>query len=250
MKEERFRSLSRKAVVCAVLCTAIAVRSFSQGLEAEQRFNYVLHDTLEHADVVHLVRALEASYERIQNDLRVSSLPVISVQIWSEEEGYQAAMEETLGMRFPGSRGYVTGDRELRLLYHRLLSAQREAVHEFAHVVSLNLNPEFGNNPRWLWEAVAMYEAEEFRDPREVPYMREGSYPSLQELNTDFNSGRSIYDVGYLLVDYIINTWDRDHLIALIHSSGSIEKALGISETDFEAGWHQYIEDKYLIPSH
>ena len=32
------------------------------------------------------------------------------------------------------------------------------AVHEFAHGVSLHVNPRFGNNPRWLWEAVAIYE--------------------------------------------------------------------------------------------
>ena len=130
------------------------------------------------------------------------------------------------------------------------LSAQKEAVHEFAHVVSLNLHPNFGNNPRWLWESVAMFAAEEFRDPKDVPSLREGSYPTLEELNTDFNSGRSIYDVGYVLVDYIINTWDHDHLIALIRSNGAIEQTLGISESDFEKGWQQYVEETYLSSSH
>ena len=236
----------RKALLCVLLTASITTLSFAQNQEVNQQFNFVLHDTLEIGDVGHLVRALEENYDRVKNDLGVSVLPEITVQIWSDEESYQRAMEERLGMRFPGSRGYVTGDRELRLLYHRRLSAQKEAVHEFAHVVSLNLNDNFGNNPRWLWEAVAMYIANEFRDPNELDYIRNGSYPSLEELNTDFNSGRNIYDVGYILVDYIVSNWGSDHLIGLIHSGGDIESVLGVSEADFESGWHQYVETKYL----
>jgi len=39
-------------------------------------------------------------------------------------------------------------------------------VHGFCHAVSLYVSPTFGNNPRWLWEAVALYENAEFVDPR------------------------------------------------------------------------------------
>jgi len=245
MQESYTLSLRRKAIAFLVLFLAISVQSFAQ-VVGQQRFHFVVHDTLELGDIGHLVHALEGNYERIMEDLRVPSLPQITVQVWSDEDAYQDAMEAQLGMRFPGSRGYVTGDRELRLLYHRRLSAQKEAVHEFAHVVSLNLNSNFGNNPRWLWEAVAMYAAEEFRDPKEIPYLKEGDYPSLAELNTDFNSGRNIYDVGYLLVDYVVTSWDHDHLIALIKSNGAIEETLGISEAEFETGWQRFLKKKYL----
>ena len=210
------------------------------------RFNYVLHDTLAQADVAHLSRALEDNYDRVKEALGVPLLPVITVQIWSDEEHYQQAMEQTLGMRFPGSRGYVTGDRELRLLYHRRLSAQKEAVHEFAHVVSLNLNPEFGNNPRWLWESIAMYAAEEFRNPSDITYLREGDFPSLPELNEDFNSGRNIYDVGYTLVAYIVDAWDHESLLALVKANGDLSSTLGIDEASFMAGWEDFVRQKYL----
>ena len=40
-------------------------------------------------------------------------------------------------------------------------AAPGESVHEFAHAVSLALDPSFSNNPRWFWEAVAVYEARE-----------------------------------------------------------------------------------------
>lgn len=246
MEKQGYHTLLQKACVGLMLLSGITSQALSQNQDAGQRFNIVLHDTLEQADVAHLTRALGENYERVKDAFRVSSLPVVTIQIWSEEGAYQDAMEERLGMRFPGSRGYVTGDRELRLLYHRRLSAQKEAVHEFAHVVSLNLNANFGNNPRWLWEAVAMYAAEEFRHPGDVPELRKGSFPTLQELSTDFNSGRSIYDVGYVLVEYIETTWDHDRLIALIRANGAIEETLGVSEADFEAGWQQYVQEKYL----
>lgn len=245
MQERYTFSLRRTALAFLVLFSTISVQSFGQN-PAQQRFHFVVHDTLELADIGHLVHALEGNYERVKNDLRVPSLPQITVQVWSDEDAYQDAMEALLGMRFPGSRGYVTGDRELRLLYHRRLSAQKEAVHEFAHVVSLTLNSNFGNNPRWLWEAVAMYAAEEFRDPKEISYLLEGDYPSLAELNTDFNSGRNIYDVGYMLIEYIVTAWDYDRLIALIKSNGAIEETLGIRESEFEKEWQKFVEKKYL----
>ena len=91
-----------------------------------------------------------------------------------------------------------------------------------------------------------MYVAEEFRDPKEIPYLQEGDYPSLGELNTDFNSGRNIYDVGFLLIDYIVSSWDHDRLIELIKANGAIEETLGISEADFEMGWRKFVEKKYL----
>lgn len=246
MHDLQYRSFHRLAMACLILFVSITSQAVAQNQEATPRFNYVLHDTLEQADVAHLVHALEENYKRVKDHFRVASLPTITVQIWAEEETYQQAMEERLGMRFPGSRGYVTGDSELRLLYHRRLSAQKEAVHEFAHVVSLNLNSNFGNNPRWLWEAVAMYAAEEFRKPNEVPELQNDSFPTLEELNTDFNSGRSIYDVGYVLVEYIVSNWGHDQLISLIQSNGAIEQTLGVSEAEFEAGWQRFVKNKYF----
>ena len=44
-------------------------------------------------------------------------------------------------------------------------------VHEFAHCASMRVNPAIANNPRWLWETVALYEAGQIVDPRTLPYM-------------------------------------------------------------------------------
>ncbi len=231
-----------------LLLLSCQVPAQSPAIPEQTLFSFVLHDTLTTADVAHLSSALHDNYARIKQELRVQRLPTITVQIWSDEEQYQLAMEQAFGSRYPGSRGYVTGDRELRLLYHRMLSAQKEAVHEFVHVVSLNLNPDFGNNPRWLWEAVALYFAGELREPADVAYLQNGEFPTLEELDAGFNSSKNIYDVGYLLVDYIVTQWGDDALINLIKANRDIPATLDVSMAEFESGWQQFVTEKYQNP--
>jgi hypothetical protein len=212
----------------------------------EKRFSFVLHDGLTAADVAHLDAALNDAYQNILGRLALEAIPQITVQIWRDEENYQAAMEETFGLRAPGSRGYVTGDREMRLLYHTLLSAQREAVHEFVHVVSLNVNPDFGNNPRWLWEALAIYFAEEFVSPMSSGAFEASNCPTLKVMNSPFDRGGTIYSTGYLLGEFIESKWGAEQLIALVKSNGNLKGALNITESEFEDKWCQFVTETYL----
>ena len=54
-------------------------------------------------------------------------------------------------------------------------------------------NPRFGNNPRWFWETVALYENGEFVNPANLDYIVRGMFPTLQQLNVDPNGGTQIY---------------------------------------------------------
>jgi hypothetical protein len=112
----------------------------------------------------------------------------------------------------------------------------------------MQVNSSIPNNPRWLWEAVAVYENNEFVDPRTLSYMVSGNYPTLEELNSDYNSGNHyIYSVGYILLEYINETWGMDKVIELIQTNGNIPLTLGIAVEGFESGWYLFIEEKYLI---
>ena len=91
-------------------------------------------------------------------------------------------MQRFLGQRFAAT-GYVTGPEEIRVL--AVPSVARNAVHELCHVASLYVNPGIANNPRWLWESVALYENGELVDPRSLPYMVEGRPPTLAQLDAD-----------------------------------------------------------------
>lgn len=208
-------------------------------------FEFILHDDLSESDVAHIRTALTDNQPAVLAALGLEQMPTVTVQIWLDETRYQDAMEVTLGMRAPGSRGYVTGASEIRLLRHQQLSAQREAVHEFVHAATLTLNPDFGNNPRWLWEAVAIYLAEEFVDPRTVEQFRGGLCPSLATLNSPFDRGGSIYSSGYLLGEFIDTKWGASSLPALVNSNGNTEVVLGITENEFEARWCDFVQEKY-----
>jgi hypothetical protein len=54
------------------------------------------------------------------------------------------------------ANGYITGRDELRVVAVPQLDVN--VVHEFCHAVSLSVSSTFANNPRWLWETVALYE--------------------------------------------------------------------------------------------
>lgn len=236
----------RKATICmmvVILSVGIVGKTSAQ---SETGFEFILHDDLSERDVAHLQAALKDSRPMVLMALGLAELPSVTVQVWRDETQYQDAMEQTLGMRAPGSRGYVTGDSEIRLLFHRRLSAQREAVHEFVHAATLQLNSNFGNNPRWLWESVAQYLAGEFIDPRTVEQFQSGQCPSLETLNSPFDRGGSIYQSGYLLGEFIVTRWGAPSLPELVSSNGNIEAEFDITETEFETRWCTFVQGKYL----
>ena len=113
----------------------------------------------------------------------------------------------------------------------------------------MQVNSTISNNPRWLWEAVALYESNDFVNPNTLSYMVSGDYPTLDELNTDYNSSNhSIYQVGYVLLEYIVVTWGMDTVKDLIQNNGDLTDSLGLTTREFESGWYQFVEEKYLNP--
>ena len=71
--------------------------------------------------------------------------------------------------------------------------------------MSLNVTGGFINKPRWLSEAIAIYEARGFVDPKRLQYIVEGDYP-LSELDSEFGTGGNrIYCVSYVLTEYIVD---------------------------------------------
>ena len=102
------------------------------------------------------------------------------------------------------------------------------------------------NNPRWLWEAVALFENQEFVQPRTVSYLARGAYPTLQQLNADPNASRQIYDVGYVLGEFIVSQWGRAAFLQLIRTNGDLPGVLGISTPAFENSWARWLQDRYF----
>ena len=213
----------------------------------KEHFEFILYDGLNNSDILQISTALEENYQRIIDDLRVSEMPKITIKIWADYNHFLNDMEADIGIRYTGATGYIFSFTEFRIFYNAQVSLA--AVHEFAHLVSMKVNSTISNNPRWLWEAVALYESNDFVNPNTLSYMVSGDYPTLSELNTDYNnSTHSIYQVGYVLLEYIVVTWGMDTVIDLIQNNGDLADSLGLTAREFESGWYQFVEEKYLNP--
>jgi hypothetical protein len=211
---------------------------------SNEHFNFVLYNGLVESEVSKIKVNLNNNRQRILDDLRITNMPEVIIKIWGDYASFLNDMETDIGTRYNGATGYIFSPTEVRMFFNS--SAAQTAVHEFAHLVSMQINITIPNNPRWLWEAVAIYEAQEFVNPNTLSYMVSGNYPTINQLNSDFNSNRTIYRVGYILSEFIISQWGVDLFIELIRSNGNIPNTLGVSVSNFESEWYRYIEEVYL----
>lgn len=117
--------------------------------------------------------------------------------------------------------------------------------HEFAHCVSRRVQWSIVNNPRWLWEAVAIYESNQTSDPRQLPYLVSQKPPSLKELN-DW-SGAEIYDVGYFITQYIVENFGYARLNSLIKNNGNTMQTLNMNDETFTRAWFAFVKKRYGI---
>ena len=223
--------------------TAPSAAAEALQLRVETAHFRVLAGTAPDASVRTAADRLEQEYGRISADLNVNGLPVMTVRIWQDEATYFNELVRYFGVRYQAA-GYIAGPAELRALAVPQLATN--VVHEFVHAATLGVNPAFANNPRWFWETVALYENGERVDPRSLDYLVRGAFPTLQQLNANPNAGRQIYEVGYLLGEFIITRWGRAAFVDLIRTNANLVTVLGLSAAEFEAAWQAYVRQRYF----
>jgi len=210
-----------------------------------EHFSYILYDGAPQSILSSVQSTLEENFSRIINDLEVASMNRVTIRIWKDETDFLDTMFHDLGVRYYGASGYVYSSNDIRILYRN--NTPQIALHEFCHAASLVVNNRFGNRPRWFWEAVAIYEAGEYKDPKTISYLAAGNFPAIEELNSNFNEGNyKIYDVGYLLSEYIVHDFGKETFVNLIRSNANIEETLGISTPQLESGWKSFVMNKYF----
>jgi hypothetical protein len=187
---------------------------------------------------------LEAELPRVSADLGVTAMPTTTVEVWTDRESFYADMLASIGRRYEGATGYVVGASNVTILSGS--NPAGEASHELIHCVSLRLNPGIGNNPRWLWETVALYENGERVDPRTLAYLVAGDYPTLAQLDGDYSATRQIYEVGFLIGEFIVATWGRDGLVRLVAANGDIPRTCGVAVEEFERRWAAFVRQTYF----
>jgi len=204
---------------------------------------------LDAGNISQIAEAVEREHARILADLTVDSMPRVNVTFYTDHAVLEAATRARAGVVPPWTAGLVTSATEIHLMspnapawapYTRMLS---HLVHEFAHCVSLRVNGRIGNNPRWLWESVAIYESGQSVDLRGVPYMASRQPPAFAALNSFDNT--LVYDVGYSIAEFVVARWGRRALVDLVTANGDTAATLGIGLDDFERQWFAFTRERY-----
>ena len=228
--------------------TPTAAITFASHSSAHFTFRYT---PLDAASVSSTAAAIEDHHARILGDLGLVQIPAVTVTLYPDQQSFRAAVVPLVGSVPSFASGLVSGPTAIHVLSPSLASRWSYSegltaiVHEFAHCVSLNLNPSIANNPRWLWETVALYEAGQVVDPRTLPYMTAHQPPSLSELNRIENT--AIYEVGGVIGDFIVETWGRGALNDLVITGGALESVLGLDEMQFVNLWFAHVSRRYGI---
>lgn len=206
---------------------------------------------------------LEAQYDKIRTDLNDPVHDTIRVFIHPTQKDFNTAT----GLLHGNANGTSRGPLEFHILWTNWYNSifpdapVKTAVHEFTHCVQLNIlihqalqgnaiedkkdfnkafEKKFGDDyPQWFWEALSVYQAKEVNTLSVQYAMRQK--PTLGYLN----NSNQIYNVGYTLVEYIVETWGKDKLPELITSYVDLKKVLNVNESEFEKGWIEFVEKRY-----
>lgn len=216
-------------------------------------FRYVIYDGMPESTIRSIHRRLMESKPEILKSFNLKAVPKIIVRVWGNAESYLSEQEKAIGQRYPGSHGYVTLKRGVKAGEIRLFAGRQDlpetAVHEFVHVVTLEVNPSFANNPRWLWEAIAIYKSENSWKYAEQPDMIRGRFEALAQLLFTKGDTGAVYELGYTIGQYIAETWGEDALIELIESNGEFSGLTDKPIQEIFQGWKKFVEATYFSSS-
>lgn len=216
----------------------------------EEKEHFVYYFTQQdESSIEDIDKILESNYKKIVNDLKPGNLPKIRIRIYPGLEEFHKAMGWTNSPDWAVGTGY--GSNELRMVSpnnpgpsHNYDSILKVAVHEFTHVVTINIT-SFNSTNAWLWESIALYEANQFSDLNRVKSLKSGDYPKFTKIS-DSIKNPEIYSIGYTVIEYIKETWSMEAVRKLIINNGDIENTLGVTPDELEKGWYEYISKKYL----
>jgi hypothetical protein len=210
----------------------------------------IFYTELDDSRIKEIADSLENSYVRITSHLQSGELPVVNVHFYSDIAYLKKAIKGSVPDLPDWAIGLATSVSEIHMIspnhpkqdYHTMI---RNTIHEFAHCVSLKINNTLGNNPRWLWESIAIYEANLPWDPHLLSYLVQQKPPSLNELNQFSNT--YIYEVGYFIAQYLEETKGISGLKTLIQNNGNLKLTLNMNEEEFTKRWFAFVKRKYGI---
>jgi hypothetical protein len=210
----------------------------------------IFYTKLDDRNIKQIADCLENSYPKIITQLQSDKLPTVNVHFYTDISDLQKAVKTSVPNLPAWAVGLATSVSEIHMIspnhpkqdYQTMI---RNTIHEFAHCVSLNINKTIANNPRWLWEAVAIYEANLPWDPHQLSYLVNQKPPTIDELNQLSNT--YIYEVGYFIAEYLVKAKGNSVLNTLIKNNGNLRLTLNADDEGFTKQWFTFIKEKYGI---
>jgi hypothetical protein len=211
--------------------------------KSTDHFSY-LYSNSDSANITRIAEILERDYKKIPADFKLTSLPVVTVRVFPNLLSFHQSIN------FPGAPKEMVatafGKDDFRMVSPTAPDVDsailmKGVTHEFTHVVHLNVDYS-PNNPRWLWEGVAMYEANWFFDPAQLPGFKDKQFPPLATL-----SGGVEYVLGFVIIEAIVDTWGFDAIIDLVKKHGDVKAVLNLDEEEFEKKVYERIYNKYIL---
>lgn len=203
-----------------------------------------LYSEIDSISVGHIASRLERSYHKILSDFKIKEIPITRVRIYADVKSFHQ------GINFPNAPDYLLatafGKDDFRMTSPHSVSGGDSltlinyVAHEFMHCVHLHIDYA-PNNPRWLWEGVAMFEADWFVDPKGIDAIKNKQFPPLATLNNGME-----YELGYVIIEAIKDIWGFDTVINLIKKRGDVQAVLKLSQTQFDEKIFDRIYLKYI----
>lgn len=237
------------ALLTSIIFFACANQTSNENVLETEQFT-IYYTDLDSNNIEIVADSLNANYDRIIGSLQSGEMPKVNIHYYSDIAQLKLAVADVEPNLPDFAIGLATSVSEIHLLSpnHPQLDFQYmiiNTIHEFAHCVSFNINPNIANNPRWLWETIAVYAAGNRPNPKNLGYLINNNPPSLDELSLFTNT--YIYEVGYFIGEYLEETFGENVLNELILNNGNISETLQMSDEEFTKAWFSFVENKYAV---
>ncbi len=199
-----------------------------------------------------LFEAAKTALAQLEKDAGVTVREPVSLWIYESYDELRSAMEQgakewTGGVSYSDMGVILIGIAESNLAW-----GKRAVSHELSHVVidQATHNP-FGDLPRWLNEGLAMYS----EGPLESQYktsldraVSQGKLLTLKTISSNFpadsNAATLSYAESYSVLKYLIDTYGRDKMAALLNVfkegatyDGALKKVYGMDTDGLDTAW-------------
>lgn len=194
-----------------------------------------------------VIASLQENTERICNDLQTPCQFPVVIEIYPDQETFDSHVMN------PEMRGFfaVSGNGKIQMVSpanpapHEISydDGVLVAVHEFVHLALDEINV---NMPTWLDEGAAVYIGPH------APYAMvcETAFPfemipSFQHLKNEYDHVQAPDLFAYTAVDFIVREHGTEKLNLVLRSPDEMNVILGISDTDFDHDWQEFIRAQY-----